>query len=74
MEAGSSYMMHLISLFATLSSQSALAASCPDDVGWIQAGNSCFLVTVDNMDWFSAQEVCTSSFCEERLSSDPFLL
>ena len=35
----------------------AIAASCPDELGWIQAGNSCYLVSLDAMDWYSAQEV-----------------
>ena len=33
------------------------AASCPDELGWIQAGNSCYLVSLEALDWYSAQEV-----------------
>ena len=30
---------------------------CPDDIGWIPAGGSCYRVSNDHMNWFEAQIV-----------------
>ena len=32
-------------------------AGCPDGLGWTQAGDSCYLVSLEAMDWFTSQEV-----------------
>merc|ERR1712126_787517 len=34
------------------------AATCPDELGWLQVGDSCYLVSTLRMSWYSAQEFC----------------
>ena len=34
----------------------ASAAKCPNEPGWFQAGDSCYLVSLDKMPWFRSQE------------------
>ena len=45
----------LISIFLRCS-----LAGCPDGLGWTEAGDSCYLVSLHAMDWFTAQEYCWS--------------
>jgi len=34
-------------------------ASCPDDGnGWMHLGDSCYLVSIDQMSWYAAREFC----------------
>ena len=33
------------------------ATSCPGELGWLQVGESCYLMSTMQMSWFSAQEV-----------------
>ena len=31
--------------------------SCPPDIGWIPAGESCYLIGTEFLNWFALQEV-----------------
>ena len=31
--------------------------SCPPDIGWIPAGESCYLIGTEFLNWFASQEV-----------------
>ena len=33
------------------------ATSCPGELGWLQVGESCYLMSTMQMSWFNAQEV-----------------
>ena len=33
-----------------------LDCACPDEGGWIPVGESCYLISVEAMDWYSAQQ------------------
>ena len=33
------------------------SASCPDEPGWFEAGDFCYLASLDKMSWYHAQEV-----------------
>jgi len=35
-----------------------IAIGCPEGIGWIPAGESCYLVSTDQMNWFQAQMYC----------------
>ena len=32
--------------------------ACPNEVGWIAAGDSCYLVSPEKLSWYGAQEFC----------------
>ena len=49
-----------------------ISASCPEELGWILAGDSCYLVSLEAMDWYSAQEVSSLNICVKSDSSDCF--
>ena len=36
------------------------SASCPDEPGWLQVEDSCYMVSVERMSWFAAQQFCWS--------------
>merc|ERR1712218_66188 len=51
-------MMFSIALFAC-SLIFGVKASCPDNgSGWIEIGDSCYLVSNDSISWYEAQEFC----------------
>ena len=35
----------------------AIAKKCPNEPGWFQAGQSCYLVSIEQMSWYASQEV-----------------
>jgi len=74
----------LISIFSSIFICSIY--SCPDIIGWLPAGESCYLISQDSMNWFAAQEFCAlqggylaeikseeeTSIINEFLSSDQY--
>ena len=48
-------------LSSVMVAASATAAKCPDEPGWFQAGDSCYLVSLDKMPWFRSQEASDPS-------------
>ena len=37
---------------------STKANACPTEVGWVPAGDSCYLVSSEKLSWYGAQEFC----------------
>ena len=49
--------MHHNSLVLFLSFICSIYCACPDEIGWIPTGESCYLISVEAMDWYTAQQV-----------------
>ena len=72
--------MSSISLFFVARVYSA--GTCPNELGWIQAGDSCYLVSQKPMNWYESQEFCWSEGAylaevksrEEEALLDQFLI
>jgi len=47
----------ILSLVSTILLPSSVIC-CPDEIGWIPAGESCYRVSNDHMNWFEAQIYC----------------
>ena len=50
-------MFHILRTAILTFILSSRAFSCPSGIGWISAGETCYLVSSEHMNWFVAQEV-----------------
>ena len=49
----------MITLFLgiLLTVSSSIDCACPDEEGWMPVSGTCYLISVEAMDWYSAQQV-----------------
>lgn len=57
------HLMHSVQsmlLLSILCCLISVSLNCPDEPGWFQSGDSCYLVSLEKKTWFLAQQFCWS--------------